>query len=159
MWERLPKKEETRLRKELEKLRRNLGGVKNIDTLPDALFVVDVRAENTAVKEAVKLGIPVVAIVDSNADPELVDYPIPANDDAIKSIKLITSKIADAVIEGREIFEKKKLIEEKKKIEEEKVEEEKEREKIEEKEEVTSKSVELTEAGKVDDEDEKEGGF
>lgn len=165
LWERLPKKEETRLRKELEKLRRNLGGVKNIDTLPDALFVVDVRAENTAVKEAVKLGIPVVAIVDSNADPELVDYPIPANDDAIKSIKLITSKIADAVIEGREIFEKKKLIEEKKKIEEgekieeEKVEEEKEGEKIEEKEEVTSKSVELTEAGKVDAEDEKEGGF
>jgi len=113
LWERLPKKEETKLKKELEKLRKNLGGVKNMDGLPHALYVVDIRVENIAVKEAKKIGIPVVAIIDSNVDPTLVDYPIPANDDAIKSIKLITSKIADAVIEGREIFEKKKLLEEK----------------------------------------------
>jgi len=138
LWERLPKKEEAKLRKELEKLRKNLEGVKNIETLPDALFIVDIRVENTAVKEARKLGIPIVAIVDSNADPELVDYPIPANDDAIKSIKLITSKIADAVIEGREIFEKKKLIEEKKKIEEE---EKEELEKVPEKAEVSEVGV------------------
>jgi len=113
LWEKLPKKEGTKLRKELEKLRKNLGGVRNMDGLPHAIFVTDVRVEDIAVKEAKKVGIPVVAIIDSNVDPTLVDYPIPANDDAIKSIKLITSKIADAIIEGREIFEKKKLIEEK----------------------------------------------
>ena len=113
LWEMLPKKEATRLRKELEKLRRNLWGVKGINGLPHALFITDVRVEDTPIREAKKLGIPVVAIVDSNGDPELADYPIPANDDAIKSIKLITGKIADAVIEGREIFEKKKLLEEK----------------------------------------------
>ncbi|MBC7188632.1 30S ribosomal protein S2, partial [Candidatus Aerophobetes bacterium] len=89
-------------------------------------FITDVKVENTAVKEAAKLGIPIVAIVDSNVDPELITYPIPANDDAIKSIKLITSKIADAVIEGRDIFEKKKMMEEKKKLEEEAAEEKKE---------------------------------
>jgi small subunit ribosomal protein S2 len=113
LWEKLPKKEESRLRKELEKLIKNLGGVRNMDGLPYAIFVTDVRVEDIAVKEAKKVGIPVVAIIDSNVDPTLIDYPIPANDDAIKSIKLITGKIADAIIEGREIFEKKKLVEEK----------------------------------------------
>lgn len=132
LWEKLPKKEETRLRKELEKLRRNLGGVRNMDTLPDAIFITDIRIENIAVKEAKKVGIPVIAIIDSNVDPTLVDYPIPANDDAIKSIKLITSKIADAIIEGREIFEKKRLIEEK--IEAEEAGERKEKEEVIEKE-------------------------
>jgi len=152
LWEKLPKKEETKLRKELEKLKRNLEGVKNIDTLPDALFVTDVRVENIAVKEAIKVGIPVVAIVDSNADPEIVDYPIPANDDAIKSIKLITSKIADAVIEGREIFEKKKLIEEKKKMEES--------EKIAQQVEETPNSVKVAEVAETENnnKEEKEGG-
>ena len=119
LWERLPRKEETRLRKELEKLKRNLGGVKGMENLPDAIYIADIRVEETAVKEARKLGIPIVAIIDSNVDPTLVDYPIPANDDAIKSIKLITSKIADAIIEGREIFEKKKLIEQKEEKEKE----------------------------------------
>lgn len=113
LWERLPKKEESKLRKELEKLRKNLGGVKNMEGLPHAIYVVDIRIEDIAVKEARKMGIPVIAMIDSNVDPTLVEYPIPANDDAIKSIKLITSKIADAIIEGREIFEKKKFIEEK----------------------------------------------
>jgi len=113
VWEMLPKKEATRLRKELEKLKRNLWGVRSVNGLPHVLFITDVKVENTAIREGKKLGIPVVAIVDSNTDPELADYPIPANDDAIKSIKLITAKIADAVIEGREIFEKKKLLEEK----------------------------------------------
>lgn len=113
LWEILPKKEVMKLRKELEKLRRNLWGVKDMDGLPHALFITDVRIEETAIREVKKLGIPVIAIVDSNADPDLIDYLIPANDDAIKSIKLITSKIANAVIEGREILEKKKLIEEK----------------------------------------------
>jgi len=152
LWEKLPKKEETKLRKELEKLKRNLEGVKNIDTLPDALFVTDVRVENIAVKEAIKVGIPVVAIVDSNADPEIVDYPIPANDDAIKSIKLITCKIADAVIEGREIFEKKKLIEEKKKMEES--------EKIAQQVEETPNSVKVAEVAETENnnKEEKEGG-
>jgi len=148
LWEKLSKKEETRLRKELEKLRRNLGGVRNMDSLPDALYITDVRIENTAVKEAIKLGIPVVALVDSNVDPEVVDYPIPANDDAIKSIKLITSKIADAVIEGREIFEKKKLVEEKRKIEEA---EEKESREMEEKAEKVFEPVEIAEVSGGDD--------
>ncbi|MBE0477616.1 30S ribosomal protein S2 [Candidatus Aerophobetes bacterium] len=118
LWEKLSKKEEISLRKELEKLGKNLGGVKNVDTLPNCLFVTDVRIENTAVKEAVKLKIPVIGMIDSNVDPEEIGYPIPANDDAIKSIKLITGKIADAVVEGKDIFEKRKLIEEKKKLEE-----------------------------------------
>jgi len=115
-WEILPKKEEMHLRKEMEKLRRNFNGVRGMDGLPEAIFVADLRVEGTAVKEARKLNIPIVGIVDSNCDPTLVDYLIPANDDAIKSIELITSKIADAVLEGREIFNKKK--EEKRKSEE-----------------------------------------
>lgn len=118
LWEKLSKKEEMMLRKEMEKLSRNLGGVRNISSLPHILFVTDVRVENTAVKEAVKLGMPSVGIIDSNIDPEEIDYPIPANDDAIKSIRLITSKMADAVIEGKDVFEKRKLAIEKEKLEE-----------------------------------------
>ncbi|MCD6256444.1 30S ribosomal protein S2 [Candidatus Aerophobetes bacterium] len=162
LWEKLPKKEETRFRKELEKLRRNLGGVRNMDTLPDAIFITDVRSENIAVKEAKKMGIPVIAIIDSNVDPTLVDYPIPANDDAIKSIKLITSKIADAIIEGREIFEKRRLIEEKIEAEEmgegkEEKEEVKE-EKIEEKTKEETKEEKIVVESAVDsNENEKEG--
>ena len=145
LWEKLPKKEEGRMRKELEKLRRNLEGVRDVDILPDALFITDIRVENTTVKEATKLGIPVVAMIDSNVDPELVDYPIPANDDAIKSIKLITTKIADAVIEGRDVFEKRRLVEEKEKDEEV--------EQAEEQEEVVSESVQIMELTEVDGKD------
>ncbi len=98
----LPKKEVISLVKEINDLERNLGGIKNMQTLPDAMFVVDPKKEKNAVAEARKLGIPVVAIVDTNCDPDEVDYVIPGNDDAIRGIKLILSVMADAVLEGRQ---------------------------------------------------------
>ncbi|GAV23461.1 30S ribosomal protein S2 [Carboxydothermus pertinax] len=98
----LPKKEVAEIMKEKEKLTRFLAGIKEMKKLPDALFVVDPRKEKIAVAEARKLEIPVVGIVDTNCDPDEVDYVIPGNDDAIRAVKLITSKIADAVIEGRQ---------------------------------------------------------
>ncbi len=98
----LPKKEVGQLLKRKEKLEKFLGGIKDMKKLPSALFVVDVRKEITAIKEANKLGIPVIAIVDTNCDPDGIDVVIPGNDDAIRAIKLITSKIADAVIEGKQ---------------------------------------------------------
>lgn len=100
--DKLPKKEAMRYRRELEKLRRNLAGLRNMTRLPDILFVVDTQVEANAVHEAKLLGIPVVALIDTNCDPDPIDYPIPGNDDAIKATKLIISRIADAVIEGRE---------------------------------------------------------
>jgi small subunit ribosomal protein S2 len=96
------KKEATQLRREMDKLERSLGGIKDMDSLPDALFVVDVGHENIAIHEAKKLGIPVVAIVDTNCSPDGVEYIIPGNDDAMRAINLYTSGIADAVLEGRE---------------------------------------------------------
>lgn len=101
-FELLPKKEVIKLRHEREKLEKNLGGIKNMTKLPDMLFVVDPRKEKNAVAEAKILGIPVVGIVDTNCDPDEVDYVIPGNDDAIRAVKLIAGKIADAVIEGRQ---------------------------------------------------------
>ncbi len=98
----LPKKEVAKLKLERDKLEKNLGGIRQMDRLPAAVFVVDPKTERNAVLESRKLGIPVVGIVDTNCDPEDVDYVIPANDDAIRAIKLITGKMADAVIEGRE---------------------------------------------------------
>ncbi|AJG40017.1 MULTISPECIES: 30S ribosomal protein S2 [Thermotoga] len=98
----LPKKEQSRIRRVLEKLRKNLGGLKEMRKLPDIVYIVDPRKEKIAVAEANKLGIPIVAIVDTNCDPDPIDYVIPGNDDAIRSIKLITSVIADAYLEGRE---------------------------------------------------------
>ena len=98
----LPKKEVINLRAEKEKLQKNLGGIKNMNGNPGAIFVVDPRKEKIAIQEAHILGIPIVAIVDTNCDPEEVDYPIPGNDDAIRAVKLLTSKIADAVIEARQ---------------------------------------------------------
>ena len=100
-FERLSKKEGIMLKRELEKLERSLGGIKDMQSLPDALFVIDVGYERIAIQEAVKLGIPVVAVVDSNNSPEGVDYVIPGNDDAIRAIELYTESVADAVIEGR----------------------------------------------------------
>ena len=97
----LPKKEAAQKMKEIEDLEKNYGGIKEMDTLPSAIFVVDTRKEHIAVTEAKKLGIPVVAIVDTNCDPDDADYIIPGNDDAIRAIKLIGSTLADAVIEGR----------------------------------------------------------
>ena len=98
----LPKKEVLNLKNEREKLEKFLGGIKDMKRLPGALFVVDPRKEKIAIAEAKKLGIPVVAIVDTNCDPEEVDYVIPGNDDAIRAVKLIANTIANAVVEGRQ---------------------------------------------------------
>ncbi len=98
----LPKKEVIKLRAERDKLEKFLGGIKTMKKLPGAIFIVDPRKERIAIAEAKKLGIPVVAIVDTNCDPEEVDYVIPGNDDAIRAVKLISSTIADAVLEGRQ---------------------------------------------------------
>ena len=96
-----PKKEIIRLERERKHLETNLAGIKDMPGLPDVLFVIDSNKEAIAVKEARRLGIPVVAIVDTNCDPDEVDYPIPGNDDAIRAIRLITARLADAVMEGR----------------------------------------------------------
>ena len=101
-FELLPKKEVAMKQKEIFDLEKSYGGIKNMDTLPSAIFIVDPKKERNAVLEAKKLGIPVVAIVDTNCDPDDADYVIPGNDDAIRAIKLISSVIADAVIEGRQ---------------------------------------------------------
>ncbi len=94
------KKEVGHFQKELVKLERSLSGIKNLSTLPACIFILDTRLEHIAVREANRLGIPLVAIVDTNCDPEPIDYPIPGNDDAVRAIKLVTSRIADACIEG-----------------------------------------------------------
>jgi small subunit ribosomal protein S2 len=96
------KKEATQLRREMEKLEKSLGGIKHMDSLPDALFVIDVGHEKIAIHEAAKLGIPVVAIVDTNCSPDGIDYVIPGNDDAMRAIRLYTTGMADAVLEGKE---------------------------------------------------------
>jgi small subunit ribosomal protein S2 len=98
----LPKKEVILLKKEQAKLEKFLGGIKHMKKLPDALFVIDPRKERIAVAEARKLNIPIVAIVDTNCDPDEVDYVIPGNDDAIRAVRLFTGKIADAILEGRQ---------------------------------------------------------
>ena len=101
-FDRLPKKEVIKLNALREKLEKNLGGIKTMEKLPAAMFVVDPKVEHNAVSEARKLGIPVVAIVDTNCDPDEVDYVIPGNDDAIRAIRLIAAKMADAIIEGNQ---------------------------------------------------------
>lgn len=100
----LSKKEVSQLSKELEKLKKNFSGIIKMEKMPAAIFMIDTKKEETAVKEARKLGIPIVALIDTNSDPELVDYPIPGNDDAMKSISIITSLVADSVAEGRKKF-------------------------------------------------------
>ncbi|GIW22604.1 MAG: 30S ribosomal protein S2 [Candidatus Sericytochromatia bacterium] len=97
----LNKKEIAQIEKEISKLNKSLGGIKEMNRLPDLLYVVDTEKEHLAVTEARKLNIPIVAMVDTNCNPDLVDFPIPSNDDSMKAIKLITSKIADAIIEGK----------------------------------------------------------
>jgi small subunit ribosomal protein S2 len=99
--ERLTKKEAMGLRREGQKLEHALGGIKGMDRLPGAIFVIDTKNERIAVREARRLGIPLVAVVDTNCDPEEIDYPIPGNDDAIRAIRLMVARIADAVLEGR----------------------------------------------------------
>jgi small subunit ribosomal protein S2 len=106
-WERLPKKEQLALRRKRDKLVEYLGGLRGLDRLPSVLYVVDTRREQIACREARRLGIPIVAIVDTNCDPDMVDYVIPANDDAIRAIRLITGKIADAVLEGRQEYQQR----------------------------------------------------
>ena len=101
-FELLPKKEVIGLRHEMEKLTKYLGGIKDMKKLPGALFIVDPRKEHIAVLEARKLNIPIVATVDTNCDPDEIDHVIPANDDAIRAVKLLTAKMADAVLEGRQ---------------------------------------------------------
>ncbi len=101
-FDKLTKKEALMSRREMEKLERSIGGIKDMGGLPDALFIIDVDSEDIAVKEARKLGIPVIAVVDTNSDPDGVDYIIPGNDDAIRAIQLYTRAIADTVLEGRE---------------------------------------------------------
>ena len=98
----LPKKEVILLKKEMEKLEKNLGGIKNMDKLPGVIFLVDPKKEKIAILEAKKLGIPVVGLVDTNCNPEELDYPIPGNDDAIRAVKLIADVMANAVIEGKQ---------------------------------------------------------
>ena len=110
----LPKKEVILLKKEMEKLERNLGGIKNMEEIPGVIFLVDPKKEHIAVLEAKKLGIPVIGLVDTNCNPEEVDYAIPGNDDAIRAVKLITDVMANAIIEGRqgESFEAEEVSEE-----------------------------------------------
>ena len=110
----LPKKEVILLKKEMEKLERNLGGIKEMEEIPGVIFLVDPKKEHIAILEAKKLGIPVIGLVDTNCNPEEVDYAIPGNDDAIRAVKLITDVMANAIIEGRqgESFETEEVSEE-----------------------------------------------
>jgi small subunit ribosomal protein S2 len=107
------KKEAARLERELKHLQQNFSGVENMTVLPDAMFVIDPNAEVIAVREARRMGIPVVAIVDTNCDPNLVDWVIPGNDDALRAIRLFTSKIADAVLVGRQSYEQSQIADQK----------------------------------------------
>ena len=115
---RYTKKEALKMEKELVKLEKNLGGIKNMDELPGAVFIVDPKREHIAVKEVKKIGIPVIAITDTNCDPDDIDYIIPGNDDAIRSIRLICSKIADACIAGHNLAEERLRVEAEKEKEE-----------------------------------------
>jgi small subunit ribosomal protein S2 len=107
----LSKKEAARLKREMDHHLENLAGVENMAALPDAMFVIDSNAEDIAVREARRMGVPVVAIVDTNCNPEVVDWVIPGNDDALRAIRLFASKISEAVIEGRQNFEQSQMVE------------------------------------------------
>ncbi|MBM4140054.1 MAG: 30S ribosomal protein S2 [Nitrospira sp.] len=120
----LPKKEVASMEKEKDKLEKNLSGIKDIPGIPGAVFIVDPKKERIAIAEARKLSVPIVAIVDTNCDPDEVDYVIPGNDDAIRAIRLITSKIADAVLEGKETLSKSVAEEAEKHEVEEKIQQE-----------------------------------
>ena len=104
IWDNLKKKEIASLTKEKEKFLHNLNGIRDMVKLPNAVFVIDPKLEEIAVKESRKLGIPIIAIIDTNCDPDMIDYPIPGNDDAIKSVRFLTSLIADSVVEGRKEY-------------------------------------------------------
>jgi len=106
-WDEIPKKEQSRYDRELDKLKKSLGGIQDMKKLPGAIFVVDTEKEHIAVKEAKKLGIPTIAVVDTNCDPSDISYVIPGNDDAIRSIRLFASLIAESCIEGAKVFQEK----------------------------------------------------
>ncbi len=114
----LPKKEVSRLERKRRKLERNLGGILGMEDLPDVLIIIDPSNEEIAVKEGNKTNTPIVALVDTNCDPDLIDYIIPGNDDALRSVRLITSKLADAIIEGKKLREQDLMVESKDNIEE-----------------------------------------
>ncbi len=114
IWQNLTKKEIARLTKEKDKLLRDLGGIREMRDLPEAVFIVDPKSEEIAVKEANKLKIPVVGFIDTNSDPDLIDYPIPGNDDALKSIQVVVSLITDSIIEGRKEYSTNQAIKTKK---------------------------------------------
>ena len=99
--DKLPKKEASTMRKELEKLKKHLDGIKHMKKIPDLVIIVDQKRETTAIQECIKLGIPTICILDTNCNPEVIDIPIPANDDAIRSIKLVLGKMADAILDGQ----------------------------------------------------------
>src|SRR5436853_3221514 len=103
-YEKLTKKERIKLDRERESLNKNLSGIKSMNRLPDAVFIIDVRKEEIAVAEASRLGIPIVAVVDTNCSPEGIDYVIPGNDDALRAVRLFASRIADAVLEGQQML-------------------------------------------------------
>ncbi|MDI6845989.1 MAG: 30S ribosomal protein S2 [Candidatus Saccharicenans sp.] len=113
-WELLSKKEQSRKEKLYRKLQKNLGGIKNLTELPGAIFVIDSSKEEIAITEAQKMRIPIVAVVDTNGDPEGIDYPIPGNDDAVRAIELFASKVAEAIIEGKKARLAQGMMEEKK---------------------------------------------
>jgi small subunit ribosomal protein S2 len=149
-YELLPKKEVLKLERERQHLHRNLAGIKDMPGLPDALFVVDSNKERIAVMEAAKLGIPVVAIVDTNCDPDYVDHVIPGNDDALRSIRLFTSRVADAALEGRQAAAEQQLEEEKIAAEQRAEELERERE---------AAALEIAEGGESSEGSMEEAGF
>jgi len=119
-FQKLSSKMQSRLLRQKNKMKKHFDGIQNMEKLPDLLYVIDVRREDIAIKEANLLEIPVVAIIDTNSDPEMVDYPIPANDDAIESIKLITNIIETAIVEGKKRFEEKQSIKDKEELQENK---------------------------------------
>ena len=113
-WDLLAKKEQSKLEKVYRKLQKNLGGLKAMSELPGALFIIDSSKEDIAIQEAQKMGIPIVAVVDTNGDPEAVTYPIPGNDDAVRAIELFASKVAESIVEGKKNRISKELLEQKK---------------------------------------------
>jgi len=145
-FEAITKKERAILTKEMDKLKRNLQGIVDMKKMPGAMFVVDARKEAIAVKEAKKLSIPVVAILDTNADPDLIDHPIPANDDAMRSIKLITGLITDSIIEGKKQFDQSEIDKKAKEVKDE----------TEDTQELIEKSEQLVEGIKVETPKDKE---
>ncbi len=134
--EQYPKKEVILMQRELEKLQKNLGGIKDMKKIPGVIVVIDSKKEEIAVKEARKLNIPVVATVDTNCDPDVIEFPIPANDDAIRAVRLLAGKMADAVLEGRQGQQEESSEEEKEVAEDKEVEEDSEVEESKETEEV-----------------------